>query len=127
MSDASIKPRVLVAEDEALLRFVAVEFLEDAQYTVLEAADGEMALEILKQDPEIKLLVSDIRMPKMNGYQLVEAGLALRPDLKVLLMTGYTQDPVPAHLTSRGVAIIYKPFDEDKFVTMAKRMISADG
>lgn len=119
------KPCVLVAEDEALLRMVAVEFLEDAGCAVLEAADGEEALESLRQNPGIKLLVSDIRMPRINGFQLVEQGLALRPDLKVLLMTGYTQDPVPEHLTSRGVAIIYKPFDEDRFVAMARGMIAA--
>lgn len=125
MSEETDKPRVLVAEDEALLRMVAVEFLEDAGCTVLEAADGAEALESLKQNPDIKLLVSDIRMPKINGYQLVEQGLALRPDLKVLLMTGYTQDPVPEHLTSRGVAIIYKPFDEGRFVAMARGIIAA--
>jgi CheY-like chemotaxis protein len=124
MSEASDKPCVLVAEDEALLRMVAVEFLEDAGCTVLEAADGEQALESLKQNPGVKLLVSDIRMPRINGYQLVEQGLALRPDLKVLLMTGYTQDPVPENLTSRGVAIIYKPFDEGRFVAMAKGMLA---
>ena len=124
MSDASDRPRVLIAEDETLLRMVAVEFLEEAGCAVIEAADGEQALECLKQNPDIKLLVSDIRMPRINGYQLVEQGLALRPNLKVLLMTGYTQDPVPEHLTSRGVVIIYKPFDEDRVVAMVRGMIA---
>jgi CheY-like chemotaxis protein len=114
-----------VAEDEALLRLVAVEFLEDADCMVFEAADGEAALEVLKQNPDIQLLVSDIRMPKLSGYQLVEQGLSLCPELKVLLMTGYTHDPVPKHLSERGVAIIYKPFDAGKFVALAKQMLVA--
>jgi CheY-like chemotaxis protein len=61
------------------------------------------ALELLKPNPEIVLLVSDIKMPRMDGYALVTAGLEFKPDLKVLLMTGYAQDPLLQFLKARGI------------------------
>jgi CheY-like chemotaxis protein len=125
MTENPVVPRVLVAEDESLIRLMAVELLEDAGCAVVEAVDGDAALEKLKQDSQIQLLISDIRMPGLGGYELVDAGLTLRPELKVLLMTGYTQEPVPKHLVSRGVAVIYKPFDLDAFVAMAMGMLPA--
>ena len=87
--------QILVAEDEAMLRLIAVEMLEDAGFTVFQAADGVEALALLKANPDIALLVSDIKMPRMDGYTLVQAGRELKPELKVLLMTGYSQEPPP--------------------------------
>src|SRR5215475_10870978 len=100
MSD---KTPILVAEDEAMLRVIAVEMLQDAGFEVFEAGDGAEALELLKANPNIALLVSDIKMPRMDGYALVEAGLTVRPDLKVLLMTGYSQSPLPEILKTREI------------------------
>ena len=90
--------QILVAEDEAMLRAIAVEMLEDAGFSVFQAGDGEEALTLLRGNPGIEVLVSDIKMPRMDGYALAEAGLALRPELKILLMTGYAQEPPPALL-----------------------------
>jgi CheY-like chemotaxis protein len=101
MRDA--RPPILVAEDEAMLRVLAVEMLEDAGFQVFEAGDGMEALELLKANPQIILLVSDIKMPRMDGYALVTAGLEFKPDLKVLLMTGYAQDP-PRNFSRRGTS-----------------------
>jgi CheY-like chemotaxis protein len=117
------KPLILVAEDEAMLRVIAVEMLEDAGFQVFEAGDGVEALALLKAHPGILLLVSDIKMPRMDGYALVEAGLEVRPDLKVLLMTGYAQDP-PAQLMKAGeIKILHKPFNLEKLCTMATEMV----
>ena len=116
--------RLLMVEDQEELRELIGEALRDAGITVDTADDGHGALRMLRESGPYDVVFSDIRMPRINGYQLVEQGLALRPNLKVLLMTGYTQDPVPEHLTSRGVVIIYKPFDEDRFVAMARGMIA---
>ena len=92
--------QILVAEDEAMLRTIAVEMLEDAGFAVFQAGDGEEALALLKTNPGIEVLVSDIKMPRMDGYALAEAGLALRPELKILLMTGYAQE-LPARAAAR--------------------------
>jgi DNA-binding NtrC family response regulator len=114
--------QVLVAEDEAMLRAIAVEMLEDAGFTVFQAGDGEEALKVLKANPGIQVLVSDIKMPRMDGYALVEAGLAIRPDLKVLLMTGYAQDPPPQVLKAREIQILHKPFNLERLCALAAQM-----
>lgn len=117
------KPTVLLAEDEFMLRIVAVEVLTDAGYQVLEAADGDAALALLKKNEGIDLLISDIKMPGLNGYQLAEAGIALRPKLKVMLMTGYTQEPIPAKMAASGVKVLYKPFDIDQLPLLAGELL----
>src|ERR1700709_754924 len=106
MSD---KIPILVAEDEAMLRMIAVEMLGLAGFEVFEASDGVEALELLKANPQIALLVSDIRMPRMDGSALVDAGLALRPELKVLLMTGYAREAPRQMVEMRDVQILHKP------------------
>ena len=117
----SNKTPILIAEDEAMLRVIAVELLQDAGFEVFEAGDGVEALELLKANPQITLLVSDIKMPRMDGYALVEAGLALKPDLKVLLMTGYAQNP-PPQLKMRDIPILRKPFNLERLCVLAAEM-----
>lgn len=119
----SARTPILLAEDEAMLRVIAVEMLEDAGFEVFEAGDGVEALELLKANPQIVLLVSDIKMPRMDGYALVEAGIALKPELKVLLMTGYAQEPPPAVLRAREVQILHKPFNLEKLCALAAEMV----
>lgn len=113
---------ILVAEDEAMLRIVAVEMLVEAGFNVFEASDGVEALEVLKANPQIALLVSDIKMPRMDGYALVEAGLALRPGLKVLLMTGYAPNPPPTMPKTGGIQVLHKPFNLERLCALATEM-----
>jgi CheY-like chemotaxis protein len=120
MSDNGKTP-ILIAEDEAMLRLIAVELLQDAGFQVFEAGDGVEALELLKANPQIALLVSDVKMPRMDGYALVEAGLALRPDLKVLMMTGYAQTP-PQMLRARDIQVLHKPFNLERLCALAAEM-----
>jgi CheY-like chemotaxis protein len=113
---------ILLAEDEAMLRVLAVEMLEDAGFKVFEAGDGVEALELLQANPDIALLVSDIKMPRMDGYALVEAGLRFKPGLKVLLMTGYSHEPPPHLLKAAGVQILHKPFNLERLCALAAEM-----
>jgi CheY-like chemotaxis protein len=124
--NTEMAPSVLIVEDEPLLLMVAAEVMRDAGYSVFEAGEGRSALSILEKNPDIDLLLTDIKMPGMNGYQLAEAGLALRPDLKVLLMTGYAQDPVPRQMTEAGVRVLYKPFDIDRLPQAACEILKDD-
>jgi CheY-like chemotaxis protein len=119
----SEKPTILVAEDEVMLRMIAVEMLQDSGFDVFEAGDGVEGLELLKAHPEISLLVSDIKMPRMDGYALAEAGLALKPELKILLMTGYAQEPPPGPL--RHVQILHKPFNLERLCAVAAELTAA--
>ena len=90
----------------------------------MQAADGQEALAILKDNREIALLVSDIRMPGLDGYALTEAGLELRPDLKVILMTGYAADP-PKLVLDRQIGTFRKPFDTNLLCHRAAELIAA--
>lgn len=117
-------PVVLIAEDEAMLRVVAAETLRDDGFLVLEAGDGADALDVLRGHPEIRLLISDIKMPRLGGYDLAEAALNLRPSLKIVLMTGYTQDPSPHFVEKAGIPTLHKPFELARLSRIAGEMLS---
>src|SRR5438552_6113255 len=86
---------VLVVEDVAAVRAVAREMLERHGYTVLEAPDGETALRLAGQHPGvIRLLLADVVLPDVSGRQLADQLLELRPDMKVLFTSGYTDDAI---------------------------------
>jgi CheY-like chemotaxis protein len=114
---------VLVAEDEAMLRIVAVETLRDDGFTVFEAGDGVSALDILRGHPEIDLLISDIKMPRLGGYELAQNALELRPDLKVLFMTGYSTESPPEFVRARAIKTLQKPFNVIQLSHAAKTML----
>ena len=116
--------QILIAEDETMLRAIAVEMLEDAGFSVFQAGDGEEALALLKSHPGIQVLVSDIKMPRMDGYALAEAGLKLRPELKILLMTGYAQEPPPTLLKAREIHTLHKPFNLERLCELVGEMTS---
>jgi len=124
-SAAAEAATILIAEDEAMVRMVEAETLRDAGFNIREARDGTAALEILKSDAKIDLLITDIKMPGLNGYQLVEAGIGLRPTLKVILITGYAQDPLPPGMALAGVKVVYKPFDIDVLPALAKQVLTS--
>jgi two-component system, cell cycle sensor histidine kinase and response regulator CckA len=102
---------VLLVEDEGQVRSIAKAILERAGYHVLAAATCDEALAISGEPSTvIHLLVTDVVMPDMNGRQLAERVLAQRPDLKVVYMSGYTDDAILHHGVLRdGVAFVQKP------------------
>jgi len=112
---------VLVVEDVAAVRAVAREMLERHGYTVLEAPDGETALRLAgKHQGVIRLLLTDVVMPDVSGRQLADQLLELRPDMKVLFMSGYTDDAIVRHgVLKEGIAYLQKPFTPD---TMARKV-----
>jgi PAS domain S-box-containing protein len=84
-------PRVLVVDDDDVVRAMAIHLLEDLGYDVLSAAGGPEALAILGRDASIDLLFTDVVMPGMDGGELAEQAERLRPDIKVLFTSGYFQ------------------------------------
>ena len=121
------KPTILVVEDEALLRIVVVEILQEAGYAVLQAPDGASGCEIMKTGTPIDLLISDIKMPGMSGYDVARAGREMKPALRILLMTGYAQEPLPDNMRGYGIEVIHKPFDFDEFVRRVQTKLEAAG
>src|SRR6266571_3140294 len=89
MNNTSPQFVILLAEDETLVRNVVRAMLTEAGYAVLDAVDGEHALEVSRRyDGSIHMLLSDIKMPRMNGIELSEQISRERPGIKVLLMSG---------------------------------------
>jgi PAS domain S-box-containing protein len=101
---------VLLVEDDAAVRRVVRQQLIDLGHPVLEAESGDQALEMIEHIADIAILVSDVIMPGgMNGCQLAETVLARRPQLRVLLMSGYSEDNCPA-ASNQQLPILAKPF-----------------
>jgi PAS domain S-box-containing protein len=103
---------VLVAEDEATVRALTTDALRGLGYHVLEAADGAAALRIHQEYAgDIALLLTDVVMPQMGGKELAERLLAARPTLKVLFVSGYTENTIMHHgVLEPGIAFLPKPF-----------------
>jgi len=117
--------QVILAEDESQLRSLIAELLASKGLRVCQAADGLEALQLIKDHPGASLLLSDIVMPNMNGYELVEESLKLRPELKVLMMTAYpTDQPPPSALRAREIRTLVKPFDPDRMCDLVVDMLA---
>jgi CheY-like chemotaxis protein len=103
---------ILVVEDEEALRNVAKRILGAAGYTVLTAANGGEALLTCEQHPtEIHLVLTDVVMPKMSGRVFVERLAKVRPGIRVLYMSGYTDDAIVHHgVLDAGTHFLGKPF-----------------
>lgn len=103
---------ILLVEDEEALRNLLVDILADEGYIILPAASGTEALEICAAHAEpIHLLVTDVVMPGMGGRQLVENLTATRPAMKILYMSGYTDNAIVHHgVLDAGTAFLQKPF-----------------
>jgi len=103
---------VLVVEDDDGVRELAQRVLQRQGYTVLTARNGQEALELSNRHPTpIHLLLTDVIMPGLSGRELAEQLQAHRPDLKLLFMSGYTDEAIARHgVLSPGVALVQKPF-----------------
>lgn len=118
--------RLLVVEDEEFLREVVAESLEETGYEVVAVGDGSAGLAVLESDAAFDVLVSDIRLPGISGYELAAAGKALRPELKVILMTGYAPS-LPPELQSAVYRVLQKPFRIDSLAdVVAAALAGAD-
>jgi PAS domain S-box-containing protein len=119
---------VLVAEDDADLRALLLRVLKSLGYEVLEADSGEPALEILRSPAEIDLLLTDIVLPnQMSGRELAEEALQARPDLRVIYMSGYTEDEILHHRhPGDGIQFLQKPFRKADIARAVCRALSRD-
>jgi DNA-binding NtrC family response regulator len=98
-----------------MLRSHMAEMLTERGLNVMQAANGVEATQILKDNRGISLLLSDIRMPHMDGYALVDEAVTRDPELKVLMMTGNAGvRPSPTALKAREIATLIKPFDMNR-------------
>lgn len=117
---------VLVVEDEAVVRGMVVELLQELGYRTLEAANGPAGLALLTSSAAIDLLITDIGLPGLNGRQMADAARVHRPRLKVLMMTGYAESAILARgVLDSGMELLTKPFAVDDLIQRVQRMLQS--
>lgn len=116
---------ILVAEDEDNLRNLVCEILRSHGYNVLEAANGGSALlKCEKYKKPIHLILSDVVMPEMSGAELVERLLPIHPEMKVMYMSGYTDDAVIRHgILEEKVHFLQKPFSPNSLLEKVRNIL----
>ncbi len=118
---------LLIVEDEDQVRGILKEILEEQGYKVLDASQGEVAQKIAREyDGEIALLITDVVMPLVSGRELAEILAPIRPTMKVLYMSGYTDDAIVRHgLLDDKLAFIQKPFDAATVTRKIREVLDA--
>jgi PAS domain S-box-containing protein len=138
-ADASLKPgalrsqpsrgleTVLLVEDDELVRALVRQVLHMNGYIVLEASSGSEALRICEQHTgPIPLMVTDVVMPHMSGCELAQRVIPLRPEMRVLYMSGYTGNAVAQHgVLDPGIAFLQKPIASDDLVHKVRELLDA--
>lgn len=118
--EATKKITILVVDDDALIAMSTVDMLEDLGHEVIEANSGDRALEILRDNQSIDLLVTDYSMPRMNGAELAAAAHQIRPQLPVLLATGYAELPAGSGLSLPRIG---KPYQQDQLAAEIMKVL----
>ena len=129
-SEATLPPlrgdeRILLVEDQAELRVALRRLLEGCGYEVIEAGDGEAALELAqRQDASFDLVLSDVVMPRMGGIELVKRMAALHPQTRFLLISGHLNQPaIRDQKLPESVAMLMKPFDPEDLTTKVREIL----
>lgn len=118
-----MKRTVLLVEDEDNLRQIIRRLLEAEGFHVLEAQNGATALELLNEaaDDRVELVLTDLRMPVMDGRQLAAALARLRPDLPIIFMSGFTAQLMDLRLVSPHLVLLAKPFRNHELLAIIKQ------
>ena len=120
--------KILVVDDEPALLELTVKYLQHLGYTTLHASNVYAAIDIVKTTPDIRLLLTDIVMPNMNGYQLANSVQEMNPDIKVLLISGYieNQSMDDASYKKYESSILLKPYRKEVLATKVREVLDRD-
>jgi CheY-like chemotaxis protein len=116
---------VLLVEDEELVRQLTREILRRNGYRVLEACDGAAALALLEQHHgTIDLLLTDVVMPRMSGRELVEQARPLRPEMRILYVSGYSEEAIARQgQLTEGIELLAKPFTPGALTAKIRQLL----
>ncbi len=115
---------ILLVEDDALVRRYAHDLLEGLGYRVVEAHGGVQALDVLRTGQPIDLMFTDVVMPGMSGRHLADHAIVLRPGLKVLFTSGYTENAIVHHgRLDPGVQLLSKPYRREDLARRIREML----
>ena len=117
------KTKVLVVDDDiGLLKLVSGYLRQESQYDVITASSPVRALELIKSEPHIDLLISDVDMPGMRGPELLLQVKRVSPQTACILMSGYLEDPASI---PPDVPFLQKPFDRTALISAVEKVLSA--
>ncbi len=123
---APARRRLLLAEDEEGVRLLFRISLEKAGYEVLAADDGDTAVALFRDNPDIAAVVLDLTMPRQGGLETLKKLRQLNPSVPVLLMSGYSHEELTERFGQSGFAgFLAKPFPTADLVAAAERMLAA--
>ena len=120
---------ILVAEDNDAVRNFTVQVLQSAGYKVLEARNGEEVLDLMEKETgtPIHALLLDVVMPKMNGWEVFRTLQARHPGLRVLFMSGYSENAVHINFVIKaGCRLIQKPFSREALLRSVREVLDAE-
>jgi CheY-like chemotaxis protein len=120
----SVYPTVLLVEDETSIRNLIADALRDMHCSVVEAEDGPSGLHVIKSNRRIDLLLTDVGLPGLNGRQLADAAREGRPDLPVLLITGFPGTALADMGLVAGMDVLGKPFALDALMARVRALLS---
>jgi CheY-like chemotaxis protein len=115
---------ILVVEDQDEVRAQIVEALTDMGCEVAEAADGPSGLQIIESLRPVDVLLTDVGLPLLNGKQLADAARAVRPELPIILITGYAGSALVNVNLPKGVEILRKPFSLEELTSRIATLLS---
>ena len=119
------RAKILIVEDEFLIRLTLIEVLMDEGYDVLESENGADALALVQSDPAISLLLTDIQMPGgLDGHAVARRAWELRPGLPVIFMTG-APDTADGQVAGTRTMYLAKPYSPADMCAAVKRMLAA--
>jgi two-component system, cell cycle sensor histidine kinase and response regulator CckA len=120
---------ILVVEDDEMIRSLIRDILESTGYRVLVADDPEQGMKLIgEQQDEINLLLTDLILPGMSGRELVDRVTKEKPEMRVLFMSGYSDEAVARHgILEPGLAFLQKPFSRDALVRKVRDVLDSAG
>jgi two-component system, cell cycle sensor histidine kinase and response regulator CckA len=126
VSAVSTAPTILLVEDEHAVRTIVRTVLVRQGYAVVEAATATAALEIFEErGPEIDLVLTDVLMPGMDGPSLARSLMAMRPALRILFMSGYTDSGLTSELAHPNIGFVSKPFEAATLTSRVRMMLDS--
>jgi signal transduction histidine kinase len=128
LQDLTGSETILLVEDETPVRMICARLLKSKGYNIIEAENGQQALDILRQENvrDLHLVISDVSMPIMNGPEVVSRIRDLFPKVKAILMSGYADDvleDIQGDVSMKGIEFLAKPFTPDAFASKVKSII----
>jgi len=126
VAPARAQETVLLVEDEESVRVIISAILRRRGYQVIEAATARAACDVFAQRTDVDLLLTDVVMPDMNGPALAQRLIGLRPELRVLFISGYADMLTPPSSDNPNVGFLSKPFPAAALIARVAEMLAGD-